>query len=82
MGRQNPALFLMLQARMGCKADEKTTKWQGNDAGNKPFHEQKIYEKTIKKGGKSRGYLPIFRWGSSDFYGENPLEKAKNSCEN
>ena len=77
MGRQNPALFLMLWARMGCKADGKTTKWQGNDAENKPFYEQKYMKKTVKKGGKQRGYLPIFRWGSSDFYGKNPLEKAK-----
>ena len=72
----------MLQARMGCKSDGKTTKWQGNDAENKPFYEQKYMKKTVKKRGKSRGYLPIFQVGIIGFYGENPLEKAKNSREN
>ena len=72
----------MLQARMGCKADGKTTKWEGNDAENKPFYEQKTYEKTVKKEENHADICRFFRWGSSDFYGENPLEKAKNSREN
>ena len=39
----------MLQARIGCNVDGKTAKWQGNDAENKPFYEQKYMKKRLKK---------------------------------
>ena len=62
---------------MGCKADGKTTEWQGNDAENKPFYEQKYMKKRLKK---EENNADICRFSGGDhriFTAKIPLKKRK-----